>query len=269
MTINKLDFLQQKKKNIEEEIMELYSSLQKAGEGTIGEIQNKIERLENLLEYYDKKIKKLEGATIPEKTEIFVYVLCTDKENIANIVNDDALVNLIPTNQYGEKQYQWQPYCNQDNIQFLLESFRKKEGYIFNEIYLDGPLKNETHASIDKHIQYSIAIIDLLSLSEDNSKTCIRFDTRIMGNIVVPICDDLPNDLTIFMKQKRKAVFKAAQVSLDNHTDDFYQPNLGEMDTFFRTLRRTFTTKFKIINTIKDRDSDKSDAIKNINPKLD
>jgi len=261
-----LEFFQQEKKRIEQKIRNLHLHLRNASVGTIGDIRYKITKLEHVLEEYNKKIKRFEERKLTPS--IFVYVLCTNKKNIVNVV-DNELLNMIPTNSYSEKRHKWQPYCNQHSIHFLLEDFRRKEGYTFEEIYLDGQLDDETLAKIDKNIERSIAIIDLLSLSEENRKTCIRFDSYRIANILLPICDNLPKELVIYMKKKRKEVFKVSQFHYSDNIIDFYQPNIGEQSTFFQALRRTFRSKFKISNTIKDIDFNKSDSIKNINIKLD
>ena len=231
------------------EVKTLTEQMEKAGVSSKGDYRNRIASCENDIKYYEKKIKEYQAAQSPDQVHWITYVVTITKPFLHEINIDEELRQFIPQDRYGDKLEVWKPFCNSENIGSILDKI-KGEGYRFTVDYLQE-LTPEKIAEIDDRLDTCIAIIDVLCLKGVKKDTAKRFDTKRIGNILVPICDNLASDIREKMKEVRNQVFSNANYKRKDGVCNFYNP-VSELEDFNQSLHRFFDSikiKNHILNT--------------------
>lgn len=91
--------------------------------------------------------------------------------------------------------------------------FRDKSGYRFECHFSNGQLPDNEYYELFQNIQKTIAIIDLLAISSENKELAKKFDTRMSGAVILPICSELKKKLKKIAEKNRTDLFKFFELS--------------------------------------------------------
>ena len=239
--------LQSQLKKVEEEYTDLLSQRGNAGPEIMGSILNRIERLkkekERLLNDIKEEEEKYNG---PEDSNIICYVIVSTKKQIKEVIGESCFCKLEDDRYHETECNKWKPYYNNGNIEEILKSLQEK--YPFMLQFIDSEISDAELVAIDKGLNNSIAVIDLLSLNDNNKSIALKFDTN-QANLLLPICRTLhPEiyDLAIKIKSNFKTLKALLNLSIPCSQ---YFSNVSDIENFKQHLITICSQKFKIKKT--------------------
>ena len=239
------DFLKNRIKIVSEELKQLYEERASSGVASGGDYDNKIKNHSRELEKLNLEIRKYENASTPDDIKIFFYVIVSNKVKIGKTLGKDCSCHLNDDRYHDSECKFWKPFKGEPHIEELLSAFRTK--YPFKEIYLDGEIADDILVNLDKNIEHSIAVIDLLSLDERNKEIALKFDTRKAG-LLFPICDSLHSDVRSIAKTMREK-FKTLKASVNQKIPcNLYFSDISGLQSFNQYLSNVLALKFPIKN---------------------
>lgn len=247
-----LDYLQKLHTNLTEQLQTLYKERADSGIETVGQYDNRINHLKVELEKLETEIQKYLNAKTPDNVEIFCYVIVSNKENVKNNIGEEYF-ELIESDRYHDTEISnWKPFFSKDAILNILQEFKNKTGYQFQEHYLDGDLSDEQWTEIDDNKKNSVVIVDLLSLYEQNKQIASRFDTEIVAGVLTPCCIKLikNDDIYSFMQEIQSEVFHVLKVKMKTKGCSIFESSIPEFDNFYQKLLLIFKRNFPIKNKI-------------------
>lgn len=245
MSKNIIDIKKERLEKVETELRYLHEDRGNASVDAVGGHTNRINQLEREHEQIEKDIKKLEKASTPEEVKIFFYVIVSNKQKVHDILGKECSCHLADDRYHDSDCNYWKPFKNSPHIEELLSNYKKK--YPFTEVYLDGEILDEHRVNIDTYIGQSIAVVDLLSLDNNNKETALKFDTTKAG-LLMPVCDTLHQELRELAKSMNLN-FKTlnAHINKDNPCT-LYFSNVSGIQQFKQSLNNIFANRFPIQN---------------------
>jgi hypothetical protein len=247
---------------ISEENSRLLDELGDAGVATRGYYQNKINLNLKNLAFFEGQIEKLE-ATLngknPEQQKLFIYVISSTKEKIESHLGEELKKHLPPLTHSPDGCCSWHPYeIKPLSIQQLINSIRDKYGFgeRMVDYYIDGRQDAKTRMAFDDNRSFSIVIVDLLSIHEENLENVVLFNTRNVHALIFPFPRQMHSSLQKFMEGQRTRHFDIPEyVAEGTEQANFYRPAVSEQRDLTNILFQIIVKKLSIRNEISDMQS--------------
>jgi hypothetical protein len=240
-------------KTLQNNLKEAYQSHLDAGNDA-GDRWNRVRELREKIDRVNGSIRDLRSA-LPDASNIQVYVICGTKSRVQRNVGE--LFKMIDNDRYDEQLKQrWKPFRTGPYILEMLEEL-KAQGYLFELCFLDehdegSDTRTDVLVEIDTNMHKSIAIIDLLSIDEQNKPFAQQFNRQAVGYLMLPYCRDLNAEVRAFMDKKRKEVYSIpeALVCKSPGSCSFYEWEVGVKESFIKHIIEGFFSRFRIVNRL-------------------
>ncbi len=181
-----LERLNQILQELEVKLIELYEDLSLAG-GPIaqGDIKYAIKQNLRNTEYIKGQITQLTGITAP----FYITVVTGKSGRIKKLLGNQLYTLLVPPNHDANELGNWVPFDDTanggGNVKSILQSL-KLEGYAIIDIYVDGVRYQKSVSNFMNSPRNNIAIIDLLSLDDENEQLTRLFNHQDIAGLIIP-----------------------------------------------------------------------------------
>lgn len=239
---------QDKMDSILKEIEKLLGQFTKAGAGSKGDIEIKIEELEEKYKLFQSRLEKTPSKKSPKEAELTLFVFSDTTKGMKDILGE--LFEDLYDGRYDESEIKnWKPFKGGKSIQDLLEKLKSK--YPIKNLVFKNQLENKTAAKIGTILPNSLSIVDLLSVSDKNRSHILKFDSHECG-LIFPLCRSLSEKLVAHAKATKKSFITISASGSELIACDFYSGEVSDEDAFLAQALKIFKQKGQIQNQVSE-----------------
>jgi len=245
MSNSVITILEEKIENLKKNIAINYDEQINAGSESLGDLRNQQSRNLSKLSIFEEQLTQMKDVDSTKEDrknkEYSVFVLSAGIDRIKKNVGDQ-IYKMLKLALHGTTSRDWRPFSTVSvSINEILLELQDL-GFAFNYFFIEGEPTDDQLINIMQNKKDNMAIVDLLSLDDENIKTALRFDDEYAA-ILTPICSDIDKTLKDIMKAVRKRIFRYSEIVYVNPNFDFYHMDVSEYFIFKGKLQRLIPKK--------------------------